>query len=173
MNEKIFHKHKNSNDPNNPYDEFIKRASQRTKVRDCLRTSREYIGHSSIGIKGENHHFLDQSLFPKSRTPVVKVSQKKHIELQTLLAKAKSLPDYLEYESELKKECPQISESVSVIYWERIGELKENIVWKLKRILSEKTAPIFEWLRRRRKRKTTAAKEHKKYLRRKAKRKTP
>ena len=66
MDEKLFHAHKDTRNPNNPYPEFVRQAAKRTKVPIELLTRKKYRGKSANG-KGDNHHILDKSLFPKER----------------------------------------------------------------------------------------------------------
>ena len=79
MDEKLFHAHKDSHNPNNPYPEFIRQAAKRTKVPIELLTRKKYRGNSANG-KGDDHHILDKSLFPKKGTPTISVSKEKHFE---------------------------------------------------------------------------------------------
>lgn len=62
MDEKLFHAHKDTYNPNNPYPDFVRQAAKRTKVPIELLTRKKYRGKSADG-KGDNHHILDKSLF--------------------------------------------------------------------------------------------------------------
>lgn len=62
MDEKLFHTHKDTHNPNNPYPEFVRQAAKRTKVPIELLTRKKYRGNSADG-KCDNHHILDKSLF--------------------------------------------------------------------------------------------------------------
>lgn len=64
MDEKLFHARKDTHDPNNPYPDFGRQAAKRTKVPIELLTRKKYCGKSANG-KGDKHHILDKSLFPK------------------------------------------------------------------------------------------------------------
>ena len=68
MNEKLFHEYKDIYNPNNPYPDFVRQAAKRTKVPIELLTRKKYCGKSADG-KGDKHHILDKSLFPKKGTP--------------------------------------------------------------------------------------------------------
>ncbi len=109
MNEKLFHAHKDTHNPNNPYPEFVRQAAKHTKVPIELLTRKRYCGKSADG-KGDNHHILDKSLFQKKGTPTISVSKEKHFELQCLLAQATTLQGYLNYERAVKTECPEIQD---------------------------------------------------------------
>ena len=122
MDEKLFHVHKDIYNPNNPYPDFVRQAAKRTKVPIELLTRKKYCGKSADG-KGDNHHILDKSLFPKKGTPTISVSKDKHFELQCLLAQATTLQGYLDYEQAVKAECPEIQDPIAQIYWQRIEAL--------------------------------------------------
>ena len=77
MDEKIFHTHKDTHNPNNPYPEFVRQAARRTKVPIELLTRKKYCGKSA-NDKGDNHHILDKSLFPR-RERQLSAFQKKSI----------------------------------------------------------------------------------------------
>lgn len=62
MDEKLFHAHKDTHNPNNPYPEFVRQVAKHTKVPIELLTRKRYCGKSADG-KGDNHHILDKSLF--------------------------------------------------------------------------------------------------------------
>ena len=129
MNEKLFHTHKDIHNPNNPYHEFVSQAAKRTKVPIELLTRKKYCGKSADG-KGDNHHILDKSLFPKKGTPTISVSKDKHFELQCLLAQATTLQGYLDYEQAVKAECPEIQDPIAQIYWQRIEAL--HTPWRIR-----------------------------------------
>lgn len=107
MDEKLFHAHKDTYNPNNPYPDFVRQAAKRTKVPIELLTRKKYRGKSANG-KGDKHHILDKSLFPKKGTPTVSVSKDKHFELQCLLAQATTSQGYLDCEQAVKAECSEI-----------------------------------------------------------------
>ena len=132
MNEKLFHAHKDIHDPNNPYPDFVRQAAKRTKVPIELLTRKKYCGNSA-NDKGDNHHILDKSLFPKKGTPTISVSKEKHFELQCLLAQATTLQGYMDYEQAVKAECPGIQDSIAQIYWQRIESL--HTPWRIRLIL--------------------------------------
>ena len=129
MDEKLFHTHKDIHNPNNPYPDFVRQAAKRTKVPIELLTRKKYCGKSANG-KGDKHHILDKSLFPKKGTPTISVSKEKHFELQCLLAKATTLQGYLDYEQAVKAECPEIKDSIAQIYWQRIESL--HTPWRIR-----------------------------------------
>lgn len=122
MDERLFHAHKNTHNPNNPYPDFVRQSARRTKVPIELLTRKKYRGNSADG-KGDNHHILDKSLFHKNGTPTISVSKDKHFELQFLLAQATTLQGYMDYEQAVKTECPEIQDSIAQIYWQRIEAL--------------------------------------------------
>lgn len=129
MDEKLFHAHKDTHNPNNPYPDFVRRAAKRTKVPIELLTRKKYCGNSANG-NGDNHHILDKSLFPKKGTATISVSKNKHFELQCLLAQATTLQGYMDYEQAVKTECPEIQESIAQIYWQRIESL--HTPWRIR-----------------------------------------
>lgn len=129
MDEKLFHVHKDIYNPNNPYPDFVRQAAKRTKVPIELLTRKKYCGNSANG-KGDNHHILDKSLFPKKGTPTINVSKDKHFELQCLLAQAITLQGYLDYEQAVKAECPEIQLPIAKIYWQRIEAL--HTPWRIR-----------------------------------------
>lgn len=135
MDEKLFHAHKDTHNPNNPYPEFVRQAAKRTKVPIELLTRKRYSGKSANG-KGDNHHILDKSLFPKKGTPTISVSKEKHFELQCLLAQATTLQGYMDYEQAVKAECPEIQAPIAQIYWQRIEFLRTP--WRIR---------VVEWLK--------------------------
>lgn len=129
MNEKLFHAHKDTRNPNNPYPDFVRQAAKRTKVPIELLTRKKYSGNSAEG-KGDKHHILDKSLFPKKGTPTISVSKEKHFELQCLLAQAITLQDYMDYEQAVKTECSEIQDPIAQIYWQRIESLRST--WRIR-----------------------------------------
>ena len=129
MDEKLFHAHKDTHNPNNPYPDFVRRAAKRTKVPIELLTRKRYCGKSADG-KVDNHHILDKSLFPKNGTPTINVSKNKHFELQCLLAQATTLQGYLNYEQAVKAECPEIQDPIAQIYWQRMESL--HTPWRIR-----------------------------------------
>ena len=129
MDEKLFHAHKDTHNPNNPYPEFVRQAAKHTKVPIELLTRKKYSGNSADG-KGDKHHILDKSLFPKNGTPTISVSKEKHFELQCLLAQATTLQGYLDYEQAVKTECPEIQDPIAQIYWQRIESL--HTPWRIR-----------------------------------------
>lgn len=129
MNEKLSYAHKDTHNPNNPYPDFVRQAAKRTKVPIELLTRKKYRGKSAEG-KGDNHHILDKSLFPKKGTPTVSVSKDKHFELQCLLAQATNLQGYMDYEQAVKTECPEIQDPIAQIYWQRIEAL--HTPWRIR-----------------------------------------
>ena len=129
MDEKLFHAHKDSRNPNNPYPDFVRQAAKHTKVPIELLTRKKYSGKSADG-KGDNHHILDKSLFPKKGTPTINVSKDKHFELQCLLAQAITLQGYLDYEQAVKAECSEIQLPIAQIYWQRIESLQTP--WRIR-----------------------------------------
>lgn len=129
MDEKLFHAHKDTHNPNNPYPEFVRQVAKHTKVPIELLTRKRYCGESADG-KGDKHHILDKSLFPKKSTPTISVSKDKHFELQCLLAQATTLRGYLDYEQAVKTECPEIQEPIAQIYWQRIESL--HTPWRIR-----------------------------------------
>lgn len=136
MNEKLFHAHKDTHNPNNPYPDFVRQAAKRTKVPIELLTRKKYSGNSADG-KGDNYHILDKSLFPKKGTATISVSKNKHFELQCLLAQATTLQGYMDYEQAVKAECPEIQDSIIQIYWQRIESL--HTPWRIR---------VVEWLKK-------------------------
>ena len=54
-----------------------------------LLTRKKYCGKSADG-KGDNHHILDKSLFPKKGAPTINVSKEKYFELNARLPKPQS-----------------------------------------------------------------------------------
>ena len=94
-----------------------------------LLTRKKYCGKSADG-KGDNHHILDKSLFPKKGTPTIYVSKEKHFELQCLLAKATTLQGYMDYEQAVKAERPEIQLPIAQIYWQRIESL--HTPWRIR-----------------------------------------
>ena len=129
MNEKLSYAHKDTHNPNNPYPEFVRQAAKRTKVPIELLTRKKYRGKSANG-KGDSHHILDKSLFPKKGTPTISVSKDKHFELQCLLAQAITLQGYMDYEQAVKTECPKIQDPIAQIYWQRIESLHTS--WRIR-----------------------------------------
>ncbi|MDY5583046.1 MAG: hypothetical protein SPF41_03730 [Candidatus Merdousia sp.] len=129
MDEKLFHAHKDSHNPNNPYPEFVRQAAKRTKVPIELLTRKKYRGKSADG-KCDKHHILDKSLFPKKGTPTISVSKDKHFELQCLLAQATTLQGCMDYEQAMKTECPEIQDLIAQIYWQRIESL--HTPWRIR-----------------------------------------
>lgn len=110
------------NNPNNPYPDFVRQSARRTKVPIELLTRKKYRGKSA-NDKGDKHHILDKSLFPKKGTPTISVSKDKHFELQCLLAQATTLQGYMDYEQAVKAESPEIQDTIAQIYWQRIESL--------------------------------------------------
>ena len=47
MDEKLFHAHKDTHNPNNPYPEFVRQAAKHTKVPIELLTRKKYCGNSA------------------------------------------------------------------------------------------------------------------------------
>ena len=129
MNEKLSYAHKDTHNLNNPYPEFVRQAAKRTKVPIELLTRKKYRGKSANG-KGDKHHILDKSLFPKKGTPTISVSKDKHFELQCLLAQAITLQGYMDYEQAVKTECPKIQDPIAQIYWQRIESL--HTPWRIR-----------------------------------------
>lgn len=129
MDEKLFHAHKDTYNPNNPYPEFVRQAAKHTKVPIELLTRKKYCGNSANG-NGDNHHILDKSLFPKKGTATISVSKNKHFELQCLLAQATTLQGYLNYEQAVKAECPEIQDPIAQIYWQRMESL--HTPWRIR-----------------------------------------
>ena len=95
MDEKLFHAHKDTYNPNNPYPEFVRQAAKRTKVPIELLTRKKYSGNSADG-KGDKHHILDKSLFPKKGAPTINISKEKYFEFQCLIAQATTSQGYLD-----------------------------------------------------------------------------
>ena len=135
MNEKLSYAHKDTHNPNNPYPDFVRQAAKHTKVPIELLTSKKYCGKSAEG-KGDKHHILDKSLFPKKGTPTISVSKEKHFELQCLT----TLQGYMDYEQAVKAEFPEIQDPIAQIYWQRIESL--HTPWRIRlSVWAKKTFP--------------------------------
>lgn len=77
MNEKLFHAHKDTHNPNNPYPDFVRQVAKRTKVPIELLTRKRYYGKSANGKATTTISWTNR--FSKRRARQLSASQKKSI----------------------------------------------------------------------------------------------
>ncbi len=73
----------------------------------------------------------------EGRTPRLRCSQEKHLELHRILAKCLESGDFVPYEIAIKAECPQVTDAIAKIYSKRIATLPSPFSFKLRGYLRQ------------------------------------
>ena len=73
----------------------------------------------------------------EGRTPRLRCSQEKHLELHRILAKCLESGDFVPYEIAIKAECPQVTDAISKIYALRIATLPSPFYYKIRGYLRQ------------------------------------
>jgi len=130
MDIKKYLKNIKSKNTYNPFGDYIKTSALLTRIPVSLYDDTIYYGASAVGLTNPpKHHIFDRNLFPVPSlaghtTTRLAVSQAVHEKLHKLLATAKCYGDFLEYESAVKSECPEITLPIAQIYIDRIAQLR-------------------------------------------------
>ena len=130
MDIKKYLKNIKSKNTYNPLSDYIKTSALLTRIPVSLYDDTIYYGASAVGLTNPpKHHIFDRNLFPVPNlaghtTTRLAVSQTTHEKLHKLLATAKCYGDFLEYESAVKSECPEITLPIAQIYIDRIAQLR-------------------------------------------------
>ena len=150
METKIYVKNINTKNTYNPFNDYIKASALLTRTPVSLYDDTIYCGASAVGLTNPHkHHIFDRNLFPLPNavghtTTRLAVSQAVHCKFHQLIANAKSYEDFLEYESAVKSECPEITLPIAQIYIDRIAQLRTGpivcgffVIQKLKKIVKK------------------------------------
>jgi hypothetical protein len=130
MDIKKYLKNINTKNTYNPFNDYIKASALLTRIPVSLYDDTIYYGASAVGLTNPpKHHIFDRNLFPVPNlaghtTTRLAVSQAVHCKFHQLIANAKSYEDFLEYESAVKSECPEITLTITQIYMDRIAQLR-------------------------------------------------
>ena len=148
MNIKTYLKNIKSKNTYNPFNDYIKASALLSRTPVSLYDDTIYCGASAVGLTNPHkHHIFDRNLFPLPNavghtTTRLAVSQAVHCKFHQLIANAKSYEDFLEYESAVKSECPEITLPIAQIYMDRIAQLQTGpivrglfVIQKLKKLL--------------------------------------
>ena len=71
----------------------------------------------------------------EGRTPRLRCSQEKHLELYRILAKCLESGGFVPYEIAIKAECPQVTDTIAKIYAQRIATLPSPFYYKIRSYL--------------------------------------
>ena len=125
----------------NPYSHKIKTRALITPIPQRLLTSAKFVGVSATSTDYHTHHIYDRNLFPmrpgySAGTAIITVSAGMHAHLHELLAKTKTLDDFIAYEQAIKAECADITDNIADEYMQRIESLPSGFTFLFRRLLN-------------------------------------